>query len=71
MKKTIEVKANQSKRTFTLRIKYTGKGLNDLQSNVKYRTYPMNKADFQENENNTSNDWKEFLLTRGDYYKIL
>lgn len=56
----INVKANQSKRTFTIR---TGEGL-------KYRTNPMAKEEFESCENMTGNDWQQFLNSTQDYYKI-
>jgi len=54
----IDVTANQSKRTFTLRIDGT-----------KYRTNPLSKEEFQSCLNNTGNDWQQFLKS-DDYYKI-
>jgi hypothetical protein len=54
----IKINANQSKRTFTIR---TESG--------KYRTYPMTVEEFEDNENNTANDWQDFL-NGSDYYKV-
>jgi len=54
----INVKANYSKRTFTIR---TDSG--------KYRTYPMSKEEFESCEHNTANDWNQFLKS-DDYYKV-
>jgi hypothetical protein len=54
----IKVKANKSKRTFTIRI-----------NGSKYRTYPMSKEEFQSESNNTANDWKQFLRS-DDYYRV-
>jgi len=56
--KTINVTANNSKKTFTIR---TISG--------KYRTSPMSKSEFLEAENNTGNDWQNFLLGQ-NYYKV-
>ncbi|QTE38491.1 hypothetical protein J3L18_05285 [Mucilaginibacter gossypii] len=53
----INVKANHSARTFTIR---TESG--------KYRTTKMNKEEFNENLNNTGNDWQNFLKLTNDYY---
>jgi len=58
---TIKVSANQSKRTFTIR-KYIGGKLF-----AKYRTIEMNKREFDSEEMNTENDWKQFLKSN-DYY---
>ncbi|MFA8451771.1 MAG: hypothetical protein ACEPOW_13840 [Bacteroidales bacterium] len=55
----INIKANQSKRTFTIRVK-----------GAKYRTYPMNTDEFTSCENNTANDWQQFLNNTCDYYKV-
>jgi len=60
---TITVTANYSKRTFTIR-KY-----DDGNLYAKYRTYPMSKAEFEDAEMNTNNDWKDFLKTN-NYYVV-
>lgn len=60
---TIKVTANQSKRTFTIR-KYD----ND-KVYAKYRTYPMSQEEFDSEEMNTENDWKQFLKS-DDYYIV-
>lgn len=60
---TIKAAANQQTRTFTLR-KYI-----DGEVFAKYRTIPMSKEEFRSCENNTSNDWKQFLKS-DDYYKV-
>ncbi|MFK5981488.1 MAG: hypothetical protein QM499_01140 [Flavobacteriaceae bacterium] len=54
----IKVSANQSKRTFTIK---TESG--------KFRTFPMNKEEFNIEKQNTGNDWQQFLKS-DDYYKI-
>lgn len=54
----IKVSSNQSARTFTIR---TGGG--------KYRTTQMSKDEFKNNEDNTGNDWQNFLKY-GDYYPV-
>jgi hypothetical protein len=57
--KHIRVNANTSLRTFTIRTKGS-----------KYRTIKMSKEEFMSNENNTANDWKEFLRRTNDYYLV-
>ncbi len=57
---TITSKANQSKRTFTIRKYIDGKLF------AKFRTYEMSDDDFFAEEMNTENDWKAFL--KSDYY---
>ena len=61
---TIRVKANKSKRTFTIR-KYhiTNKAY------VKFRTYKMSKLDFEDSEMNSESDWYHFLKNE-NYYKV-
>lgn len=60
---TLEVRANQSKRTFTIRKYIDGKFF------VKYRTFQMSQEEFDREENNTENDWKQFLKS-DEYYKV-
>ena len=60
---TIKVKANQSKRTFTIRKFINGKLF------AKYRTNQMTQEEFDSEERNTENDWKQFL-TSNDYYRV-
>jgi len=60
---TIKATANQSKRTFTIRKYINGKLF------AKYRTNQMSKEEFNREEMNTENDWKQFLKS-DDYYKI-
>ena len=55
----IRVKANQSKRTFTIR-----------KEGQKFRTDKMNRVDFESNENNTANDWQDFLNGSNSYQLI-
>ena len=55
----MKVKANKSKRTFTIRT-----------ANAKYRTCVFSKEEFEENELNTSSDWEHFLRTQDFYYLI-
>ena len=55
----IKVKANQSKRTFTIR-----------KEGLKFRTDKMNRVDFESNENNTANDWQDFLNGSNSYQLI-
>lgn len=59
----IKATANHSKRTFTLR-KYNGSELI-----AKYRTFPMNKEEFESSQINTENDWKQFLTS--DEYDVI
>lgn len=58
---TIIATSNKSNRTFTLRTY-----INDKLSS-KYRTIKMSKEEFESNENNTNNDWTQFLKSN-DYY---
>mgnify|MGYP001024358929 CR=1 FL=1 len=60
---TIEVKANKSKRTFTIRKTHSDG------SKTKYRTNPMNKEEFESAEYWTANDWNQFLKT-DEYYIV-
>lgn len=60
---TIKVRANQKKRTFTIRKYIDGKFF------AKYRTIPLTKEEFNREEQNTENDWKQFLKSN-DYYKV-
>lgn len=60
---TITAKANQSARTFTIR-KY-----GNFKLIAKYRTIPLSVEDFESCENNTENDWKQFLKS-DDYYPV-
>lgn len=60
----IEVKSNQSKKTFTI-IKTFEDG-----TKVKYRTTPLNSHEFEEMEYNTEKDWKNFLRTSQDYFSV-
>jgi len=60
---TIEVTANQSERTFTIRKTYSDG------SKVKYRTILMTQQEFDNEERNTENDWEQFLKS-DDYYII-
>ena len=57
--RTIKVKANHSKRTFTIRTE-----------SAKFRTIRLDKEDFESNLNNTPNDWQTFLNLTSDYYKV-
>jgi predicted secreted protein len=55
----INVKANQSKRTFTIRV-----------DGAKYRTIQMSKEEFESCEYMTANDWQQFLKGTNDYYVV-
>ena len=59
----IKVAANQSKRTFTIR-----KYINGVLF-AKYRTFTMTQEEFDSEEMNTENDWRQFLKS-GDYYFV-
>lgn len=54
----IKVKANNSKRTYTIR-----------KQGTKYRTYKMNKQEFESAYYWTGNDWSNYLKT-DDYYIV-
>lgn len=60
---TIKVAANQSKKTFTIRKYNNGELL------AKYRTSTMSQEEFDNEERNTENDWKQFLKS-DDYYAV-
>ena len=59
MKLQFKVTQNYQKRTFTIYI-----------NDTKWRTNQMTKEEFQENLFNTQNNWKNYLLTSNDYYKL-
>ena len=61
---TIEVKANQSARTFTIRKIYSDG------SKVKYRTWPVSREEFKCEEMFTEIDWKNFLRAGSNYYIV-
>jgi hypothetical protein len=54
---------NYSKRTFTIR-EYEKEKLVS-----KYRTLPMSVEEFEKEEMNTENDWRQFLKT-DNYYIV-
>jgi hypothetical protein len=55
----ISVKANKSKKTFTIRT-----------DAAKYRTLPFSRQEFEQADRFwTGQDWKNFLKT-GSYYKV-
>jgi hypothetical protein len=60
---TIKVTPNYSKRTFTIRKYIDGKPF------AKYRTNVMSQEEFDREEMNTENDWKQFLKSN-DYYPV-
>ena len=53
----LRVRENNSKRTFTI-----------VTESGKYRTYPMQKNEFNNCTYNTGDDWANFLNSN-DYYK--
>ena len=55
----IDVKSNKSNRTFTIR-----------KQGLKFRTDKMSKSDFESNENNTANDWQDYLNHSNSYQLI-
>jgi hypothetical protein len=61
---TLEVTANQSKKTFTIRKFINGKLF------AKYRTIQTSKSEFEQDENNTEKDWKYFLRSDPNYYTV-
>ncbi|QLE02870.1 hypothetical protein HX109_15325 [Galbibacter sp. BG1] len=60
---TIKVTPNYSKRTFTIRKYIDGKLF------AKYRTIEMSQEEFDSEEMNTDDDWKQFLKS-DDYYQV-
>ena len=61
--KTIKANPNYTNRTFTIRTFINGK------LNNKYRTIKLSKPEFENELNNTENDWNHFLKSN-DYYLI-
>lgn len=59
MQTNIKVKANHSKKTFTI-----------YKDGSKFITLKMNKQEFEECLFNTSNDWINFLRTDNSYILI-
>tara|TARA_R110000868_G_scaffold120421_4_gene319551 strand:- start:1378 stop:1608 length:231 start_codon:yes stop_codon:yes gene_type:complete len=57
--KYLKITSNKSKRHFTIKTE-----------TCKYRTSIMSKDEFEDNDNNTQNDWFNFLRTDGSYYLI-
>jgi len=56
----LKVTSNQSLRHFTIKTEI-----------AKFRTLPMSQEEFDSNENNTGNDWQQFLNScSGEYYTI-
>lgn len=58
---SLVVKSNKSKRTFTIRKYVDGKFFS------KFRTLDFSKDEFEELDNNTEEDWKNFLRTDNSY----
>jgi DNA polymerase III sliding clamp (beta) subunit (PCNA family) len=54
----LKITSNKSKRHFTIKTESS-----------KFRTFTMSKEDFNSCENNTGNDWNQFLKS-DDYYKV-
>ena len=54
----MQVTANYSKRTFTIR-----------KNGSKYRTFIMSYIEFQNELGNSEHDWKQFLKS-DDYYEV-
>ncbi len=59
----LRITPNYSKRTFTIRKYIDGKFF------TKYRTIKLNQEEFNMEEMNTENDWKQFLES-DDYYTV-
>lgn len=57
-KQVIKISSNKSARTYTIRT-----------NGSTYRTAKMSKEEFENNSNNTGNDWKDFL-NNGEYYLV-
>lgn len=56
----IKISSNKRNRTFTIKTESS-----------KFRTVPMNKEEFENNQHNTGNDWQQFLNgCDGDYYTV-
>lgn len=56
----LKVTSNQQKRHFTIK-----------SGNVKYRTLPMSREEFENAEFWTANDWQDFLnRNSGSYYEV-
>ena len=56
----MKITSNKLKRTFTIR-----------KENAKFRTLQMSADEFNECDNNTNEDWKDFLRTQsGNYYEV-
>ena len=61
--KTITATPNYTNRTFTIRTFVNGK------LNNKYRTIKLSKLEFENELNNTENDWSQFLKSN-DYFLV-
>jgi hypothetical protein len=61
---TIKATANQRLRRFTLRCYENGKLY------AKYKTVFMTQEEFNSAEFWTQEDWKQFLRTTDEYYKV-
>ena len=61
--KTITATPNYKNKTFTVRTFINGK------INNKYRSVKLSKAEFENELNNTENDWMHFLKSN-DYYVV-
>ena len=56
----MKITSNKSRRTFTIR-----------KESTKFRTLEMSRDEFNECDNNTNEDWKDFLRTQGgSYYEV-
>tara|TARA_R110000851_G_scaffold254285_1_gene406739 strand:+ start:383 stop:580 length:198 start_codon:yes stop_codon:yes gene_type:complete len=63
IQETIKVSANQSKKTFTIRV-------SDKDFKSKYRTISYSQQEFDSMESDTENDWKNFLAVSDEYYPV-
>ena len=61
--KIIIANPNHKNRTFTIKTYINGK------LNFKYRTIKLSKPEFENELNNTENDWSQFLKYN-DYYLV-
>lgn len=55
----MKIKPNLSKRTFTI-----------YKNGSKFRTCKMLKHEFEDNLNNTLNDWQNFLKNSNNYFLV-
>jgi len=64
MKTEIKAVSNKAKKTFTISKYNNGKLIS------KYKTIPLSKQEFEENELNTQSDWLNFLKNSNEYSEV-